>query len=369
MCTDFALIVYLFYNRILPMELTQLIGIFLTGLLAGGLSCMAVQGGLLAATIAQRSNDAKALADKHELHLKQKVLGGDAKPILAFITAKLIAYTILGALLGWIGSALQLSAQVQIFLQVAVGVFMLGTALHMLKVHPVFRFFLIQPPHFLAKRIRQETKSKSIFAPAVLGAFTVFIPCGTTQAMIALSIASGNPVWGATILFAFVLGTSPIFFLLGYFTSKMAQSTKATFTRLAAIILLTLAVFNLNNAVALTGSTLTIDIMARNVWCVFDYCNDLQNVPSPTNDVQITIGAAGYTPANFSIKAGEQVTLSLVNQDGNNCAQAFTIPQLGINKVIPMGTSQTVSFTAPTQPGQLSFMCNMGMYRGVINVI
>lgn len=358
-----------FYNRSLPMELTQLLGIFLTGLLAGGLSCMAVQGGLLAATVAQRSTDAKALADKHELHLKQKAVGGNAKPILVFLIAKLIAYTVLGFFLGWIGSAFQFSSQVQITLQFAVGIFMLGTALHLLNVHPIFRYFLIQPPHFLARRIRQETKSKSIFAPAVLGAFTVFIPCGTTQAMMALSIASGNPVWGATILFAFVLGTSPIFFLLGYFTSRMAQSTKAVFTRSAAFILLSLAVFNLNNAVALTGSPLTLDTMARNVWCVFSYCHELQNIPPPSNDVRITIGADGYAPRNFSVRAGEPVTVSLVNKDSNNCAQAFTIPQLGINKVVPMGSSQTVSFTAPATPGQLTFMCNMGMYRGVINVI
>ncbi len=33
---------------------TNLLAIFLTGLITGGLTCMAVQGGLLAATIAQR---------------------------------------------------------------------------------------------------------------------------------------------------------------------------------------------------------------------------------------------------------------------------------------------------------------------------
>lgn len=351
------------------MEVTQLFGIFLTGLLAGGLSCMAVQGGLLAAAVAQRSTNAKALADKHEIHLKQKALVGDAMSILVFLLAKLIAYTLLGFLLGWIGSALQVSPQVQIILQFIVGIFMFGTALHMLNVHPIFRYFLIQPPHSLARIIRKETKSKSIFAPAVLGALTVFIPCGTTQAIMALSIASGNPVWGATILFAFVLGTSPIFFLLGYFTSKLTQSTKAVFTRFAAFILLSLAIFNLNNAVALTGSSLTLDTIARNVWCVFSYCTILQDVSSPSNDIRITIGSAGYTPRNFSVRAGEQVTLSLVNENNNNCAQAFTIPQLGISKVVPLGSSQTVRFTAPTQPGQLTFMCNMGMYRGVIHVI
>ena len=35
----------------------NLLAVFLTGLLAGGLSCLAVQGGLLAATLAQSEEE------------------------------------------------------------------------------------------------------------------------------------------------------------------------------------------------------------------------------------------------------------------------------------------------------------------------
>ena len=70
--------------------------IFLTGLFAGALTCLAVQGGLLATSIAQR----------HEDKLKDDTKkNGNALPILSFLIAKLIAYTILGFLLGWFGSS------------------------------------------------------------------------------------------------------------------------------------------------------------------------------------------------------------------------------------------------------------------------
>lgn len=359
MSTDFALYAEVFYNSSLPMETSQIIGIFLTGLLAGGLSCMAVQGGLLAATIAQR----------HEQDLTNKVESGVIYPILTFLLAKLVAYTALGFLLGWLGSTLQFSFTVQIVLQTIVGIFMLGTALHLLKVHPIFRHFIIQPPYFITKRIRKETKSKSFFAPAILGAFTVFIPCGTTQAIMALSVASGNPVTGAVILFAFVLGTSPVFFLLGYFTSRVTTSAQSAFTKLAAIILLSLAVFNLNNAIALTGSTATLENFGRGALCLVSICEDqLASIPLQ-NDTAITIDSSGYSPKQFSVNAGENVTLRLSNKDSNNCAQDFTIPQIGLKQIVPLGTSQTVRFKAPNEPGQLTFMCSMGMYRGVINVI
>lgn len=188
--------------------------IFLTGLFAGALTCLAVQGGLLATSIAQR----------HEENLKDETIkSGNALPILSFLAAKLVAYTILGLLLGWFGSLFQLSLAANIVMQLAVGIFMLGTALNLLNVHPLFRYFIIQPPKFLTRMIRKESKSKNLFAPAILGAFTVFIPCGATQAMMALSIASGNPISGAAILFVFVLGTSPLFFILGYLATRLGQ--------------------------------------------------------------------------------------------------------------------------------------------------
>jgi uncharacterized protein len=340
------------------MEYTQLASIFITGLLAGGLTCMAVQGGLLAATIAQR----------HELAFAEDAKHGSALPIATFLIAKLIVYTALGFLLGSIGSAFQISLTTQILLQVAVAVFMLGTALHLLRVHPLFRYFIIQPPYFLTKFIRKQSKSNNVFAPALLGAFTVFIPCGTTQAMMALSVGSGDPLTGAIILFAFTLGTSPVFFLLGYFTSKITGTAKKAFTSIAAFILFMFALFNLNNAVALTGSQYTLETAARSVWCIFSYCNE-SSAPLIAQEAEITIDDTGYTPRNFSVKAGEEVTLRLTNNDSNNCAQSFTIPQLGVQSVVPMGTSKTVSFTAPDKPGTLSFMCSMGMYRGTISVI
>src|SRR5579872_225001 len=149
---------------------TSLIAIFLTGLLTGGLTCMAVQGGLLAATLAQ----------SEEERLEKKAKGGNVFPILAFLGSKLVAYTLLGMLLGWLGSFFQLSLQLKVIMQMAVALFMIGTAMNILNVHPIFRYFVIQPPKFLTRLVRKQSKSQSLFAPATLGAFTIFIPCGTT---------------------------------------------------------------------------------------------------------------------------------------------------------------------------------------------
>lgn len=344
----------------------SLLTIFLTGLFAGALTCLAVQGGLLATTIAQREEE--KLKDKTKKT-------GNALPILAFVLAKLVAYAFLGFFLGWFGSFFQMSLTTNVLLQIAVAIFMIGTALALLNVHPIFRYFIIQPPRFLTRLVRKESKSKSIFAPAILGAFTVFIPCGTTQAMMALAIASGNPLSGAAIMFAFVLGTSPLFFILGYMATRLGEAMQKRFMKLAAYALILLAVFNMNNALALTGSNFTLENAWSSFYCTISFCDKDFNssglkAGNPVTDATITINGNGYTPDNLTVKAGSKVTLRLVNNGGGGCAQAFTIPKFNIQKIVTTGNSDTITFTAPNEPGtQLAFMCSMGMFRGTINVI
>lgn len=339
----------------------NLITVFFTGLITGGLTCMAVQGGLLAATLAQREEE------KLKNNLKK---GGNALPILSFLLAKLVAYTILGFLLGQIGSFFVLSITIKVIMQVAVVIFMLGTAFNILEIHPIFRYFIIQPPKFLTRLVRKQSKSQDMFAPAMLGAFTIFIPCGTTQAMMALAIASANPLTGAAILFAFVLGTSPLFFILGYFATKLGDVLEKEFMKIAAFVLIILSIFNLNNTIALTGSRFTLENFGKNIYCTLWFCDASANSNNdPVSEATITITKLSYVPDIITVKRGTSVTLHLVNKDGDSCIQAFTIPSLGIQKLIPPGSSDIIKFTAPQNPGQIPFMCSMGMFRGVINVI
>lgn len=342
----------------------NLITIFLTGLLAGGLSCMAVQGGLLTATLAQRE----------EQKLKEGLKsGGNALPIISFLIAKLISYTVFGLLLGLLGSFFELSLTVKTIMQFAIVFFMVGIALNMLNVHPIFRYFIIQPPKFLTRLTRKRAKSNDVFAPAILGAFTIFIPCGVTQSMMALAIASGSPLKGALIMFAFILGTSPVFFVLGYFVTKIGDFLQEKFMKVAAIAIILLALFNLNNAIALTGSNFTAENIVKGAWCTISFCETTAqaqgNTTAAAAEQTIEITSIGYNPESINVKAGAQITLHLTNTNGGGCIQSFTIPSLGLQKVVPVGSSDVITFTAPSTPGQIPFMCGMGMFRGVINVI
>src|SRR5687767_15113673 len=132
--------------------MSSLVVVFLTGLTAGGLSCLAVQGGLLASSVAHQAVQ-YAYPAPYQPRSNSKGEGRHdlAWPILLFLSAKLVAYTLLGFLLGWMGAAFQLTSATQAVVQIVVGIFMLGTALRMLDVHPIFRYFVIEPPPFVTR--------------------------------------------------------------------------------------------------------------------------------------------------------------------------------------------------------------------------
>lgn len=324
---------------------------FLVGLTAGGLSCLAVQGGLLTTSIAQR---AEQTAQRGAVGVP-----GAAQPVVMFLLAKLIAYTLLGGLLGALGSFLALTPVMQAALQFAVGVFMIGNALRLLNVHPFFRYFVIEPPKQVTRFIRRRSKSQDdLTTPLFLGTLTVLIPCGVTQTMMALAVASGNAWSGATVMFAFTLGTSPLFFTLAYLATRLGQRLEKVFLRLVAGVSLLLGAYALTGALSLLGVP---GALQANV--APPAMTTSNAVASDTLELQVLDRA--YEPNVLIAKAGVPVTLTLVTQESYGCTRAFTIPRLGVREILP-AAGRTILQLPPQGPGTLTFSCSMGMYGGQI---
>lgn len=337
--------------------------IFLTGLTVGGLTCLAVQGGLLASIIAAREEEdlGQGRNKKHTI-----------LPTLAFLASKLVAYTILGFILGAFGGALNISPKLQITMQFIAGLYMIAIALDLLNVHPIFRYFVLQPPRFLTRMVRNQSKSRELFAPALLGAMTIFIPCGTTLAMEALAISSANAILGASIMNVFILGTMPLFFGVGFITTILGDTFREKFLKLASFAVLYLGVISINGALVAGGSPVTLPSIQIDLNAASNRQNGqnqlAQNNVSVTQNAEIVITSSGYSPNYIRVKKGETVNLTLKSVNAYNCALAFRIPSLGISKNLTPNDTQLISFI-PTQTGQIPFSCSMGMYRGVIDVI
>lgn len=324
--------------------------IFLTGLTVGGLTCLAVQGGLLASVIATREGEINLNRKKYVFYVTS-----------VFLVSKLIAYTILGFILGGFGDALNISGNLQTWMQFIAGMYMLIVALNLLEIHPVFRYFILQPPRFLAKAIHNQSKSKAIFAPLLLGAMTIFIPCGTTLGIGALAISSANAIVGAAIMNIFILGTIPLFLGIGFLTAVLGEALKSKFFKLAAIIVLYLGLTSINGSLVAWNFPLTISFN-------FDTGQSSMEDIKTNQNPEILITSNGYSPNYIKVKKGEVVNLKLISKDAYSCASAFRIPSLKIAKNLKVNETQTVSFI-PREVGKIPFSCSMGMYKGVIEVI
>lgn len=339
--------------------------ILLTGLTSGGVTCAAMQGGILASTI----------ANQKKLKVEPGFGADDWAGVTAFLVTKLIAHIILGFFLGWLGSAITLSLSMRLFFQGFAALFMFASAMNLLEVHPIFRFMAFTPPKFARKLIKNNTTADRLFAPGLLGFLTILIPCGVTQAMEILAISSGSPIQGALIMGTFVLGTAPMFVLIGIATAKLSEVWRIYFLRTAAVLLIAMALYSFNGILQVMDSNYSLERLGpRIVKLLPPYDKSEQRtIPTPSivdgvQPVTINILNSGYSPRHFAVKNGIPVKLTVNAGEVYSCATAFTFRAFGINAFVKPNTNQVFTFT-PDKKGIYTFSCSMGMYSGTMEVI
>lgn len=350
--------------------MSQLLVAFVTGITTGGLSCLAVQGGLLASSLAHQIEQDYVANIPQGKKTRQKAMPtqrtNSALPIFLFLASKLVAYTLLGALLGWLGSYLTLSPISRALLLVAIGIFMVGNALRMFNVHPIFRYFSIEPPKFITRYIRKTAKGTDTATPLFLGFLTVFIPCGVTQAMMATALGTGSIAMGAALMFAFTLGTSPVFFIVAYLTTELGARLEKFFMRFVAVVVLILGLVTIENGLNLMGSPLSLQNMTRNLFPASSVSTAGSDTISADGVITLNVQNSGYFPAALKAPANTDLTLNLVTDKTYSCARDFVIPKLNFYQLLPDTGTVQVNIPAQKAGSTLFFTCSMGMYTGQI---
>lgn len=337
------------------------IAAFLTGLSTGGLTCLAVQGGLLVGLLALRQTMDENLSRWQRLIL----------PVTAFLIAKLAIHTLLGFGLGALGEKIQLTTTVRIWLQSFAAVFMVIAGIRLLKPHWL-PWLNLSPPASLRRLVRKSAKSEALLAPAMLGLLTIFIPCGTTQAMEIAAVATGSAWQGASIMFAFVLGTAPLFFLIGI----LAKGSSLLQNRLkyaTAAVVVGLGLYTFNGVLVMTGSSYSWqNQMAAWQWALTGGAQgtvaQAQAATSADTNPTIEVLPTGYSPNQVTVPAGQPVTLSLVGKGRLGCTSIFRIPALRVQQQVAPDSTTKLAVTFP-QPGPYVFSCGMGMFTGTINAV
>ena len=377
---------------------TNLLGLaFVTGVTTGGLSCLAVQAGLLATSVARQAETdvAAQLAVRHVAAQRKKrsnrKLTKDqrrkeraalatlaepekpkrqrAAPIALFLAAKLVAYTILGVFLGWLGSVLQLSPYSRAALQIGIGIFMLGTAARLFNLHPIFRYFVIEPPRFMTRYIRRFAKNSdsTVVTPLFLGTLTIFIPCGVTQAMMVLAIGTGSPLLGAAIMFAFILGTTPVFFGLAYVATRLGEALHTRFLQVAGAVVLVLGLVSIEGGLNLMGSPYSFSNLLNSASVSIAQASGTEVAaaqPDANGAITIRVYNTSYSPDLIKAPAGKPINLTVVTSGTTGCTRGFVIPAIGFQRVLPESGQTSITIPAAAAQGNLRYTCSMGMYSG-----
>lgn len=399
--------------------------VFLTGLLAGGASCAAVQGGLLTGLLTRRSATpalaaAGPTASMPRATPRPAPRGGggqrtsrasndsgpgklgevgptppparewrdDAAPVSGFLVGKLASHALLGLLLGTLGGAVQLGFRTRAVTQGVAGVVMVLLALHLLGVRQL-GFLVPRPPARLGRLVRRNARSQAVAAPAVLGLLTVFLPCGVTLGVAFLAVASGSPVSGMLIMTTFVLGTFPLFAVLGYAAARWAVALGGKVATATAIVVLAVGVYTLNGGLTLGGAPVSASkLVAALSGPAAAQAPPGFSAPPPSGGAFLGPRVPGQDgskaqagPQTFDIsvldtdyrapktvQAGRRTVVTLVTNGTRGCTRGFVVPSLGIEQLLPK-TGRTELDLGVLKPGRLEFTCSMGMYGGTLDVV
>lgn len=357
----------------------NLTAVFLTGVFAGGVSCAAVQGGLLTGLLArQRAATAPAAVPvsvgrrpngETAPAMWWQQLGDDVAPVGGFLTGKLVSHTALGALLGALGGVVQLSIGTRTTLQLLAGTLIIVFGLAQLGV-PGFRGIVIEPPQSWMRLVRNRSRSQSALAPALLGVATLLIPCGVTLSVQALALASGSALSGAAIMAVFVLGTAPLFALLGYAARRAATAWRGRLSVVTGLVVVAMGFYTLNGGLELAGSPLAASRIAQAIGPEAAAPANVSAVSTRGGQQQVVITArtGSYTPAGVQVQAGVPTTLVVRSDNAQGCVRSFLVPSRGVDEILP-ARGETRIELGILEPGALRYSCGMGMYTGTITAV
>lgn len=340
----------------------HLVAVLVTGLLAGGVSCSAVQGGLLTGLIIRQH-----AAPTRARPTRRGQFGDDLIPVGGFLAGKVVSHCLLGVLLGALGSVVQLSIGARTTLQIGAGLLIITLGLAQLGV-PGVRGIVLEPPASWAKLVRSRARSTAALAPALLGLATVLIPCGVTLSVEALALTSGSALAGAATMTAFVLGTSPLFTVLGYAARKAVTVWRGRLAVLTGLVVLVLGFGTLNAGLELAGSPLAASRIAHAVGLVHP-ASETSTVSTVEGHQLVVITAStAYHPSTVQVRAGVPTTLVVRSENAQGCLRSFLIPSRNVQAILPAQGESRIEL-GTLRPGQLDYACGMGMYTGMIMIV
>ena len=328
--------------------------IFLIGLLAG-FHCVGMCGGLVVAySASSKRKEEKIKAGKSCFPAKKSLF-----PHFQYNLGRLISYSIIGGILGGVGSFFAINPTFTGAITLFAGGFMVLMGLSFLTNSSFLEKIKLRTPQFIARFLYNQKHSKKPKGPLAIGLHNGFMPCGPLQAMQLYALASGTMLKGAASMAIYALGTVPLMFGFGAFLSMISKNHIKKITKISGVLVIILGLFMLNRGLTNFGYNVSIGIGNNQ--------QPAQEITSNNNqeyqEVRMKLGYFGYEPNVLYIKRGMPVRWIIDATQMSGCTDAIMIESLGIERDLIKGEN-IIEFTPPDNVNEIKFSCWMRMVWG-----
>ncbi len=283
------------------------------------------------------------------------------RPSFLYNLGRVISYTVIGGIVGLLGSVVSFSGVMKGMVQILAGLFMVIMGINMLNVFPWLRRLNPRMPKIFAKKIYGHRARNN--RPLLVGLLNGLMPCGPLQAMQLYALSTGDPLKGAFSMFLFSAGTFPLMFAFGALSALLSSKFTKKMMKASAVLVLVLGVVMFNRGAVLSGLTLSIFPPSTRT-------ADASNIAVIQDGIQ-TVTTGLYPGSYEPIVVQKDVPVKWVIQaekgDVNGCNNSIVVPKFNIQQDLAVGDT-VIEFT-PGSNGTFPFSCWMGMIRSEIVVV
>ena len=271
------------------------------------------------------------------------------RPLL-YNAGRVLSYTLIGAVVGFVGKAFSVNATLRGIVILFAAVLMLLMALSMLGL---FRFSL---PRFFT--IQTNGRRNGAF---VIGLLNGLMPCGPLQAMQIYALSTGSVWKGALSMALFALGTVPLMLLSGAALNFSKGKAKAALGKIASVLMVILSLSMLHRGLLSLGVDMTK---------VFPSADDGYLYAAVENGIQtegFDLDFDSY--ADIAVQKGIPVRMTVHAEAGKvtGCNNEIVSRDFGFD--VPLAAGDNVIEFLPKEEGTFVYTCWMNMIKNNILVV
>lgn len=332
-------------------EVTSSMGygvLFVVGLLTS-LHCVAMCGGI---NMSQCINNGTVSSD-----WKSKT-----KPSLLYNLGRVTSYTIIGGIIGAIGSVISFSGWARGIIAILSGIFMVIMGLSMTGIFPWINKITPRLPRVFREKAGTAGRGKG---PYIVGLLNGLMPCGPLQAMQIYALGTGSAITGALSMLFFSLGTLPLMFGFGAVITMLGSKFTKNMMKVSAVLVVVLGVVMLGRGLVL--SNISLPSFETPATASENTGSSSVSIEDGVQNITSTLPSRGYP--DITVQKGVPVVWNLMADASNinGCNNTMVISDYDIQVKLKAGDN-IIKFT-PTESGKITYSCWMGMQIGHINVV